>query len=127
LNVIHTRFGSSTTTANINATMALGGRISGRVKSTAGGPVAGINVNALACSPAFVCGPPNGNATTNAKGEYAIKGLPAGNYLITFNSTEVPGWSWQYYYDQTNIDNATLVPVDPPSTTTRINGILTPQ
>jgi hypothetical protein len=119
---------SSTTTANINATMALGGRISGRVTSTAGGgPVAGINVNALACSPTFVCGPPYGNAITNAKGGYTIKGLAADNYLIDFNSTEVPAWSSQYYYRQTNIDAATLVPADPPSTTTRINGYLTPQ
>jgi hypothetical protein len=114
------------TTINIGAAMAAGGRISGKVVSSAGGqPIAGINVNAVGYP--FTGYGPFGNALTNAKGTYAIKGLPSGNYVVTFNSTEVAGWSSQYYDNQTNINLANPVSVSAPLTTGRCNAQLTPQ
>lgn len=71
------------TTANVNAALKEGGKISGTVTDafTHAG-LAKINVSVNSSAGGF------GFATTNANGEYTVTGLPAGSYKV--------GFSWQF-------------------------------
>jgi 5-hydroxyisourate hydrolase-like protein (transthyretin family) len=73
------------TTPGIGATLVEGGKISGTVTDAYTHlPLAKIGVGAFASGSEFGFG----FATTNAKGEYTITGLPTGSYKVEF--------SWEY-------------------------------
>lgn len=62
--------------SGLNAVLARGGSISGKVTNAAGGaPVAGASVRAS--------GPGSGFDFTDAAGNYTISGLPSGSYTVT--------------------------------------------
>jgi hypothetical protein len=80
---IRTGFGTART--HVDARMVVGGTISGVVKfrNRHGRPVKGICVDALL--PTRIFGS-DYFAASNAKGEYAIRGLPAGRYSVYFST-----------------------------------------
>ncbi|MFI5010207.1 MAG: carboxypeptidase regulatory-like domain-containing protein [Solirubrobacterales bacterium] len=71
---------AGSTTPNIDAALATGGQIAGKVTAASGGAAL---ANITACTSGefeFI-----GNcASTNVGGEYTVKGLPAGTYKVTF-------------------------------------------
>ncbi len=104
------------TTANIDAALATGGQISGRVTAAAGG---------AALAKAFVCASEGGGgpafencAFTNAGGEYTIPGLPSGAYNVSFSPFEEGG---NYLSQSVN-----GVAVTAPNTTAGIDAALPP-
>jgi carboxypeptidase family protein len=111
-------------TDGINASMVVGGIISGTVTNAVGGePSAGICVTAT-LSDGTQYGPV---ATTAANGTYSITGLPSGQFDVTFS----PGcgsstaYLTQYYSGAYSQDQATTVSVAAGSTTSAINAAMT--
>lgn len=70
----------------INATMPVGGVISGTVTDASNNPLAGICVFAQATTSDFITATTFGQATTSATGQYEIEGLSAGRYQIQADS-----------------------------------------
>ena len=98
------------TTPTIDAKMAEGGQIAGRVTSAAThSPQAGIHV----CPQANEQNNGSGNCVeTNTAGEYMISGLTAGSYNVTFSSGwEGPNYLPQYFNGKSISSEATAVPV----------------
>lgn len=102
------------TTPNINATLAVGGEITGRVTSEAGAPLANIEV----CIGFLSCRQTKGN------GEYAFSALKAGNYKVKFNPDALdPAWvceaaTCEY---EAGEDEVTVAP---PDTTAGVDAVL---
>jgi hypothetical protein len=96
---------ANTDTADIDAQLAEGGRITGRVTSAAtGSPIRGVLVCALvSASEAVAC------AVTGASGEYAIAGLPTGVYEVGFDGGKTYGV--QYYSGASSFAGARPVSV----------------
>ncbi len=65
------------TTSEIDAVLAVGGQITGKVTATGGAPLANVYVCAYATEN-------RGCGFTNAGGEYTISGLPTGLYEVEF-------------------------------------------
>ena len=108
------------TTPNINAALAPGGEISGKVTdASTKGALSGIRV--CATSELFLqrC------VTTNASGEYTIAGLSTGGYKVEFTSVS-SSYIAQYYNGKTNSSEATPVAVTAGTTTPSINAALAP-
>jgi hypothetical protein len=78
------------TTANIDALLERGGEIAGKLTAAPSGePLEGAEACALTSETHFVsC------VYTNSKGEYVLRRLEPGTYVIGF---EAPGFQWQYY------------------------------
>jgi len=76
------RTGFGTTKAHIDARLVLGGTISGvvRFRNRHGHPIKGICVDATPTHSSFL----DYAALSDAKGKYAIRGLPAGRYSVSF-------------------------------------------
>ena len=106
------------TTSGINAQMHEGGQIKGKVtKAVGGAAVEGIDV----------CAEETGGegdtrcAYTNATGEYTITGLPTGSYKVEFSPSYGSNYLTQYYNGKSSWEDADLVAVTAPSTTSGIN------
>lgn len=112
------------TTANINASLELGGVISGVVTGPDGvTPLLGVLVTAFSLAE----GSGHGNVT-GPEGFYTITGLPVGSYRVEFAPT---GWTTpsasyasEYYENVRNWDSATPVSVAAATTTPDINASL---
>ena len=106
------------TTSGINASLLLGGRITGAVTDAS---------TKKAIAGATVCASPSGGlgcATTNSSGEYAITGLATGSeYTVKFSAAT---YASQYYNEKANSSEATHVSVKAGATTTEINAALKP-
>jgi hypothetical protein len=116
---------ASSTTSGIDAAMIAAGQVTGRVTS-ASTDAALEDIQACAYySPDESLA---GCATTSAVGEYAIAGLPAGEYDIEFSSTNpsTPGGSYltQYYDDKPLLSEASTVSVTASSTTSGIDAAM---
>jgi hypothetical protein len=77
-------------TGGINAAMAPGATIAGRVTNSAGRPVSGVCIGTL---PSYLTGNPGydsgligGNTWTNSSGSYAVSNLAPGDYTVAFFS-----------------------------------------
>lgn len=101
----------------IDASLTVGGRITGQVVSAVGGiPLEGVSVCA---------GPPDdeqgGCSDSGADGTYAIQGLPTNSYVVDFS----PYWALNYfdrwYGGTTERNHATAVPVTAGMTVSGIN------
>ncbi len=110
------------TTSAIDAQLATGGRITGRVTDTNGAPIANASVSA---SPAGAVSGGFGSAMTGTDGTYTISGLPAGSYQVRFAPMGSDLIS-EYYRDTTNYSAATPVTVTAGNTTTGIDADLAP-
>lgn len=111
---------SGTTVSGIDAEMAAGGQIAGRV--TDGSTGAGLE-NALVC--AFSPSPTEtGNCVlTAADGSYTVSGLPTGQYQVLFAAKK---YTLQVYNGKAKLSEADLVSVTAPNLTTGINAALAP-
>ncbi len=93
----------------INFTLLLGGKISGRVFDAASGlPLAGANVSfAPADQPWWRWGGSN----SAADGSYTIGGVPSGDYIVAVNEAwgTPAGYAWQYYPNQVFMENAGIL------------------
>jgi hypothetical protein len=109
------------TTKNINAVLADGGAVSGRVTDASG--TQGIaNVDVCICDLNHYWYPGN---RTDSDGNYILMGLLAGNYKIDFRTNWTPGnWVGEWYDDQNSFENATTVTVIVNQTTTDIDAQL---
>ncbi len=110
------------TTPNINAAMHAGGQITGKV-TDASSKAAVENIQVCASG-----GPENagGCALTNASGEYAVGGLPTGEYKVEFAPTYESNLNYlrQYYNDKAAYAQAEPVLVTAGSPTPNINAAL---
>lgn len=115
------------TTTGIDAKLAKGAEILGHVGDvSSGAPVA----DAMVCVPLASTPEPEINTNcdwTDAEGNYAIRGLPAGSYLVAFDvgwggpyegSIEVGQW-WK---EAATRDEATVLELTTPESLTEING-----
>jgi hypothetical protein len=105
------------TKTGIDAALATGGRITGRITAAAtGAPLA----NAYACA-GFRC------HTTNSNGEYDVFGLPTGSYIMSFETEQESGnFMAQYYNGKPTEEEADLVAVNAGETVGGINAALQP-
>ena len=105
---------ASTTTTGINAALAIGGSISGTVKSSSGAAVSGVDVQVFDAQDDFV-----NSATTGSTGTYIVDSLPAGSYTVEFIGTG--SFAVQYYNNQPTLAKANFVAVSLGATTSGIN------
>jgi hypothetical protein len=109
------------TVPGIDAKLAEGGRIAGRVTDASTG--AAIE-RAIVC--AFGANPESGGcAFTNANGEYTIAGLVGGEYKVGF--ADPPQYVVQYYNSRAALSEADAVSVLDGSTVSGIDAALAPK
>ncbi|MGO9247849.1 MAG: hypothetical protein ACLQQB_10730 [Solirubrobacteraceae bacterium] len=112
------------TKEKINAELQVGGEISGTVTdASTHGPVSKV-INVFAYNTSG--GTPVEAALTNAKGEYTLRGLATGEYVIEFIDLVggSPSYIGQFYNDQSNPVDATPVPAKQAGTTPGIDAAL---
>lgn len=119
------------TVTGVNIRLPLGGSVSGRITSQAGGKPLGGGVCVLLL-PVKASGAP-GLAVTDGHGRYVATQLEAGAYRAYIAdpncnelSDEVPPFAPQWYNGQPGQATATVVHVSAGGRTTGINGALTP-
>ena len=106
------------TTPNIDAQLATGGRISGKITDTSAVGIQNIRVNVYDLNFHLL-----GSALTYASGNYTIYELPVGNYKICFNNNG-QYYTSEWYNDKVDFNAADQVTVTAGSTTTNINAEL---
>jgi len=114
---------SGSTTENINAKLALGGVISGKMTKSDDQaiPYAQVELKRLV-NDEWVW---SGQGYTNDMGEYQVSGLVDGTYRAIFNHWDQSGQIQLYYNQVTDFDNATDITVKVGQTITNINAIFT--
>jgi hypothetical protein len=105
-----------TTTSGIDASMQVGGQITGKVTSASTkATVAGIEVCAYESNGIYA-----GCATTNSNGEYRVSALASGQYILNFSAPYESNLNYlpQYYNGKSLPAEATTVSVTAGETTT---------
>lgn len=109
---------------NVDASLVAGGAVSGTViDDTTLLPLEGILVRARDASISTYRS--YGSAWTDAAGEYAIVGLPAGDHLIEFDDRSTTGYITEWWNDQPNYLSADSVAVVASTTTPAVDAALT--
>jgi len=110
-------------TTGIDAQLAAGGTISGRVTDESGNGIADAGVNIQDTNGSNIDG-----TRTDADGNYSFQGLPAGNWKVYFNAANVGNYLPRYYNDKDgwNPQLADSVSVTAGQTAAGINAQLTP-
>ncbi|MFL6154473.1 MAG: carboxypeptidase regulatory-like domain-containing protein, partial [Marmoricola sp.] len=105
-------------TGNIDATLVLGGSVSGTVTDAdSGDPLADVCVDVFDDDDeAFTC--------TDDAGHYTSPGLPTGSYTVNFDDNSGSGHRGEFYDGTTNQDDATPVAVTLGQNTPGINASL---
>lgn len=106
------------TVSNVDAELEQGGEIEGRVTSAASG--AGIEEVEVCAYSLTTFG---GCAFTDFAGDYTIVGVPTGSYVVEFWA-EFLGYQTRYYDEDSSFEDANLVAVFAPDTTTGIDARL---
>ncbi len=106
------------TTSNIDAELASGGEIDGRVTDTASHNLSGI------CVTGYSGGVPVASARTAADGTYAMHGLAAGSYKVGFDNCGSSVYAAQFYNDKPTLAQADPVDVATGAPTTGIDAAL---
>ena len=103
------------TSAQVNASLILGGKISGHVTNTAGRSLSGICVEASGQTP----GSAAGSTATVSNGDYSIAGLTTGNYAVDFFSgcDNKTSYETEWYRDRFSLAAAIKVKVTDGRTT----------
>ena len=112
------------TTSGIDATLAVGGRVTGTVRSTGG-----VGLTPFLVAWAWRSDGSGGwdyvnGAVTAADGDYDIGGLPAGNYRIEFFDFDRFNYVAQFYNNKPTVEAADDVPVTVGATTAGIDATL---
>lgn len=116
---------SGTTTSNINAVLATGAQIQGKVTAAdSASPLPQVSVLLFASPGGLV-----GSATTDGAGNYAIRGIPTGNYKLLFDPRgaidEVTSlYVSEYFDDKTDLQSASVVSITAPNIVNNINAAL---
>jgi hypothetical protein len=115
-------------TSGINAVLARGGKISGRVTAgDTGEPLSGVEVSAYDSTGREVR-----YTSTDSSGNYTITGLPSGTYRVRFygvciyfsDSRTTKTYFGEYYNDKLSLATADSVAVTAPNTASGINAVL---
>lgn len=124
---VHTANGDADT--GVNASLTVGGSITGRVTDTAGDAVSGATVEVQELDGSDIAIPGDTGASisssTNSSGAYSVGGLPAGTYAVYVVSPTGALLS-EYYGATTTVAAATPVSVALGSATPNIDVQLTP-
>jgi hypothetical protein len=109
-------------TSGIDATLPVGGGISGMVRTAAGAPVQNACVFAIGVKGKDIAvGVSEGLAETGKSGRYTVSGLAAGRYQVQFSSCSSKQYAPQWYRGQVSESRATLVRVTGGTTTSGID------
>ncbi|MCX6583364.1 MAG: carboxypeptidase regulatory-like domain-containing protein, partial [Candidatus Aminicenantes bacterium] len=108
------------TTSSINAELAVGGIISGRVTDNSSNGIEGIEVNIYDLAHSSIA-----QASTDRAGNYSVGGLPAGSYKVYFNVSQQYYIS-EWYNDKSSFESSNSVAVTIGETTVNINAQLAP-
>jgi hypothetical protein len=106
------------TTTGINATLTLGGSISGTVTNNAGVPLSNIYIPIYDTNSGFIS-----EARTDTSGNYKALGIPAGSFKIAFLDT-MSKYAIRWYGGKGDFNAATPVTVASITDTTGINAQL---
>jgi hypothetical protein len=117
------------TTAGINAVMKPGAQISGHVSEEGTGAAVGeVRVCVLDPAPNPGAGEFQRCTRTDGAGNYAVRSLPAGTYVVVFAPerpvTDPVPFAQQYYTNATTAQAATPISIAPPETRTGIDASL---
>jgi hypothetical protein len=105
--------------AGVDATLALGAQITGRVVA-AGGPLPGVSVSVYDSSETLLA-----RARTDESGVYTTTpGLPTGSYKVLFSSPLGQPYLAEYYDDRPDLATASAVSVTAPNVRTGIDATL---
>ncbi len=107
------------TASGIDAVLAKGGRITGRVTDETRKPLQGIYVLGQAVGAVVL----PITTRTRVTGEFTLDGVPTGRYRIAFGDRERK-YQLQWHEGKTDPEEATEVAVTAPKTTSGIKGIL---
>jgi hypothetical protein len=111
------------TTPNIEAELSQGAEVSGKVTDAeTGAPIGEATVCALRTSGKIALEPVS-CFRTGASGEYTLRGMPSGSYVIGFGAT---GFETGYYNGKSTSSEAEPITVVAPGLTTGIDDALTP-
>ncbi|MCB8983600.1 MAG: carboxypeptidase regulatory-like domain-containing protein [Ardenticatenaceae bacterium] len=106
---------------NLDFTLSVGGRITGRVTNENGDPLVDVTVNANNYDPDW----PTGYAHTDTSGYYTITGLIEGDHRVAvYNPPD--GYAFQFYPDTVRQDDAARVAVTTGNITPNIDFVLHP-
>jgi 5-hydroxyisourate hydrolase-like protein (transthyretin family) len=114
-------------TTGINAALATGAIVSGKVTDAGGNPIKGATVqveDASGSNPLDAVGfdeDDSFSATTAADGTYSIKGLPTGTYVVDVDGPGGKDYAPQYYNGQQTLSTATEISATEGATTANIN------
>jgi len=118
---------AGSTTPNINATLAPGGIIAGRVTNAAGSGLQYVDVWIYDATKSYARYSYVRWLYTDVDGNYAAAGLRSGNYKVFFQPYSFIGnYLAEWYDDRGSFDSATQVGVTAGSTTSNVNAILGP-
>jgi hypothetical protein len=113
------RVASGQDVVGIDASLSLGGAISGKVTDATGNPLGGIDVSLY---------PESGQqsrGTTRVDGTYRFGVLAAGGYRVGFNvGTVSPDFFAEYYSDKPDLETSDVVVVNPGADTSGIDAAL---
>jgi hypothetical protein len=107
------------TTENINAQLAGGGIISGRVTNSSGSGIANVVVSANDLNFNLIR-----YGQTDANGNYSIQGLPTGSHKIFFSTSSAGYYVGEWYNDKAPKNEADQVSVTVGQTTSKIDAML---
>ncbi len=107
------------TTLGIDAVLTLAGSISGRVTDGSGAGISGLSVSASDSNVLLT----RALTTTNANGDYTLRGLATGSYKVHFEANGID-FADEWYNDQVNFASADLVVVTEPDNTPGIDAVL---
>jgi len=111
------------TTTAIDASMVLGGQISGKTtNASTKAAIGGIEVCAEPTDDELLLSQPC--STSGADGEYTILGLPTGQYKVEFNPAVAQNYLAQFYVGQSTYAEATPVSVTAGATTSTIDAAM---
>ncbi len=114
------------TTTGINAALAKGSTISGRVTDAAGQPLQDIIISIYKQDSYGSWIYSDQSAWTNSNGYYSVTGLAGGYYKVGFNTVfqYVTGYIAEYYNDKVNVGSADLLSIAPGGTASGIDASL---
>ncbi|MCI5125156.1 MAG: hypothetical protein D3925_11945 [Candidatus Electrothrix sp. AR5] len=114
---------SPDTLTDINAALAVGGGISGRVTNATGKGISHATINVFDSNQNKISF--SGFPWTNPDGTYTITGLPPGNHKVLFSAPQLC-YTDTWFGDKPDFASAVPVSIAASNTTENINGVLTP-